>query len=237
MVKKYGLKTALGGVDLDVGRGEFLSLLGPNGAGKTTLLNILATLLKPTSGEVYVDGVDIKSNPERVRSRIGLISHSLFLYENLTALENLTFYGRMYSVRNARAKAAKLIADVGLELSLYETVDTFSRGMKQRLSIARSLMNDPLVLYLDEPFTGLDQHGRMMLSDILRSLRGGERTIVMATHDLEVSLALSDRMAILAGGRVAFQGETSGLSLNEIEGIYFRYVQQGPGHRLQRYNV
>ena len=217
----------MGGVDLDVGRGEFLTLLGPNGAGKTTLLKILATLLKPTSGEIYVDGVDIKSNPEQVRGRIGLISHSLLLYENLTALENLIFYGRMYEVEDARAKAVKLITDVGLELSISETVNTFSQGMKQRLSIARSFMNDPLVLYLDEPFTGLDQHGRRMLASMLGSFRRDGHTIVMATHDLERGLKLGDRTAILSAGRLVFQEEANKLDLDELERIYFRYAGEG----------
>ena len=220
-------------------KGEFLTLLGPNGAGKTTLLKVLATLLRPSSGEVYVDEVDIKSSPDKVRARIGFISDSLLLYENLTPLENLVFYGRMYRVENAKEKALKLIADVGLELSSSEPVKTFSRGMKQRLSIARSLINDPTILYLDEPFTGLDQHGRRMLGGILSSFHRDGRTLVMATHDLERSLRLGDRAAILNGGRLAFQGATGELDLDEFENTYFRYAggrttgerNDGPGSK------
>jgi len=148
IAKSFGNIRALEGIDLKVRKGEFLTIIGPNGAGKTTLIKIFSTLMKPTSGEGRIVGFNLGEEEENLRRNIGMLSHYTYLYENLTAYENLKFYGRLYEVKNIEEKIRRVIEEVGLEARLYDTVRTFSRGMKQRLSIARSIIHDPSLLLL-----------------------------------------------------------------------------------------
>src|SRR6266567_7376773 len=158
--KTYTFKPILRGIDLTVARGERVALLGANGAGKTTLLRILACLTKPVAGSALVAGLDCVREAQQVRHLIGFVAHQPYLYEDLTALENLLFFARMYSVQHAHERAVELLRRVGLERRQHERVSTFSRGLVQRLSWARALLHTPPLLLLDEPDTGLDQSGR-----------------------------------------------------------------------------
>jgi heme exporter protein A len=157
LVKRFGLKTVLRGVDFHVERGEFVALLGPNGAGKTTFLRILSTLARPSLGEVKVAGYRLPHEAAQVRARLGVVSHMPLLYGDLTAAENLEFYARMYGITNYQPRITEVLNLVGLESRRHDLVRTFSRGMQQRLAIGRAVLHDPEVMLFDEPYTGLDQ--------------------------------------------------------------------------------
>ena len=156
-------------INLKVKKGQFLTLFGPNGAGKTTLIKILSTLMRPTAGKFYINNYDVNEDPGEIRQSIGMISHSPLLYDELTPLENLQFYGKMFYVEPSKLDriAKDLIRKIGLHHRMYDRVETFSRGMKQRVSIARAIIHKPQVLLLDEPYTGLDQNASSLLEKIL----------------------------------------------------------------------
>ncbi|MFQ5811925.1 MAG: heme ABC exporter ATP-binding protein CcmA [Anaerolineae bacterium] len=223
LVKSFGGKMALDGVDLDVAEGEFLTLVGPNGAGKTTLIRILATLTRPTRGSVRVAGCDLTKQGNEVRRRIGLASHQTLLYDDLSAEENLRFYGRMYEVPKLEEGITALLQRVDLDHRRHDLVRTFSRGMQQRLSLARALLHDPAILLLDEPYTGLDQRAAEVLREVLISLAGRSRTVLMTTHNLERGLELCDRAAILVNGRIVHQADKSDLDVARFREAYSRY--------------
>ena len=223
LVKSFGSKAALRGVDLDVANGEALTLVGPNGAGKTTFIRILATLTRPSKGSVRVAGCDLARQGPEIRRHIGLVSHQAFLYGDLSAEENLRFYGRMYDVPELESSIRSLLQRVGLEHRRLDLVRTFSRGMLQRLSIARALLHNPALLLLDEPYTGLDQRAMEMLREVLTDLAGKSRTIVMTTHNLERGLEICDRAAILANGRIVYQAGKDDLDLASFRKAYRRY--------------
>ncbi|MSS73250.1 MAG: ABC transporter ATP-binding protein [Candidatus Latescibacteria bacterium] len=225
VTKTFGGTRALRGVDLTVTRGDFLSIFGPNGAGKSTLLGILSTLVRPTSGTVRVEGWDVREEAHRVRGRIGVISHQTLIYDDLTAWENLCFYGRMYGLSDLQGRVERALTQVGLAPRGHDRAGGFSRGMKQRLSIARSTLHDPSVLLLDEPFTGLDPSASDMLSGLLRTLKEGGRTVVMITHDIAHGLDLADRVALLVQGRWAYQGAAKDLNAAQLKATYERHAQ------------
>ena len=214
--KRYGRRDALRDVDLTVERGGFLTVFGPNGAGKTTLLRVLAGLASASSGTVTVAGADVREDPTPVRRAIGFISHNALLYPDLTAYENLRFYADMYGVGEARdedrtgrtarrdARIAELLERVELSVRRNDTVRTFSRGMRQRLSIARAILHRPRVLLLDEPHAGLDARAVGILDGLLAEIRA-EHTFVLVTHSPEVGLAPATQVLVLAGGRVVFR--------------------------------
>jgi heme exporter protein A len=176
--------------------------------------------MKPTSGEGRIAGFDLRKEEEALRKNIGILSHYTFLYENLTAHENLKFYGGLYEVENIEKEIKRVIEEVGLETRLYDTVRTFSRGMKQRLSIARSIIHDPSLLLLDEPYTGLDQWSNKRFKNILRGFHEEGKTIIMTTHNLSSSLELGDRVLILSSGKILHEQEVSGIDLEELERLY-----------------
>jgi heme exporter protein A len=205
LAKFFGDHAALRGVDLDVGKGERLTLVGPNGAGKTTLLRILATLSTPTSGSVQIAGLDLRERDREVRRKIGFLSHQPLLYDDLSGEENLSFYGRMYDVPDLGERIHDMLQQVGLEHNRRDLVRTYSRGMKQRLAIARAFLHYPPLLLLDEPYTGLDLQAAEMLDAVLQDVGTDSRTIVLTTHDLERGLAVGQRMAVLVKGRIVYQ--------------------------------
>ncbi len=226
LIKAFGSRAVLKGVDLDVAQGEFVTLVGPNGADKTTLMSVVSTLGKPTGGRVRVAGYDLADGASEARRQIGLVSHKTLLYDDLTAEENLRFYARMYDVPDAGARTETMLRQVGLWGRQRDPVRTYSRGMQQRLAIARALLHDPPVLLLDEPDTGLDQHAAAMLGDLLRQAGVlGRRTVLMTTHNLERGLELGDRVAILAGGRIAFQAARPELDAAGFRDAYQQYVK------------
>jgi heme exporter protein A len=221
ITKRFGHRLVLKGVDLEVAPGERIAIFGPNGAGKSTLLRILATVATPTSGRVEVVGVDPGEDPLEARRRIGVISHHPYLYDNLSARENLTFYGRMYDVPELEARIEKLAARVGLSPRLDDRVGTFSHGMHQRLAMARSVLHDPDVLMLDEPEAGLDQDALDLLASLLsESSSGRRRAAIVVTHHLDLGLTLSDRVLILVGGRFVFEAPSSELDAASVRTQY-----------------
>ena len=204
--KRYGRIEALRDVSLSLNAGTFLTLLGPNGSGKTTLIRILAALTHPTSGYVKLDKLDPKTHGNEVRKKIGVVSHHPFLYNSLTADENLMFYGQMFGIPHIKETVEHLLRDVGLFSRRYDLVRTFSRGMQQRLSIARALLHNPLILLLDEPYTGLDDTAVNIFQNILECLHHEGRTILLTTHNSELGLKQCDNVAILVNGRLVYSG-------------------------------
>jgi heme exporter protein A len=214
--KSFSLKPVLRGVDLFLDQGERMALLGANGAGKTTLLCTLAGLTRPDAGTVCIAGLDIEREAQQVRHLVGFVAHQPYLYDELTALENLLFFGRMYGVKKTHERATELLERVGLARRAGERAGTLSRGQLQRLALARALLHSPRLLLLDEPDAGLDEEGNELLEALLRehTERGG--TMLFTTHNLERALKFSDRVAMLGGGRVAYQQETRELELGGV---------------------
>ena len=224
LAKSFGNTRALSGIDLKVRKGDHLTIFGPNGAGKTTLIKLLSTLTKPSGGSALLDGLDIREAPGQIRSRLGVVSHSTFLYSNLTISENLRFYGRMYGVTNLEQRIREVISQVQLESRLHDRVGTLSRGMKQRVAIARAVLHDPLIMLLDEPDTGLDPHATMMMRDVLEPFTSGERTVVMTTHNLERGIEFADQVVILHEGRVAYQASGQEIDIASFRQTYDRCI-------------
>ncbi|RPJ27065.1 MAG: heme ABC exporter ATP-binding protein CcmA [Chloroflexi bacterium] len=200
LVKRFGLKTVLRGVDFEVQPGEFVALLGPNGAGKTTFLRILASLSRPSLGEVNIAGYKLPAQAAQVRARLGVVSHLPLLYGDLTAEENLRFYARMYNIPDYEARITEVLEMVGLETRRRDLVRTYSRGMQQRLAIGRAVLHDPDVMLFDEPYTGLDQDASSMLDEVLKTVAAQGRTVVMTSHDLARAEDLATRFDILSRG-------------------------------------
>ena len=225
LVKSFGATTALRGVSLSVPDGQFVTLVGPNGAGKTTLLRILATLSRPTSGAVKIGGHELPKGAEEARRSIGLVSHQTLLYGDLSAEENLRFYGRMYDVVDLDMRITQVLEMVGLAHRRRDPVRTFSRGMQQRLAIARAVLHRPSLMLLDEPYTGLDQDAAARLEAVMSSVGTEGRTVVMTTHDLERGLAVADRVVILTKGRVVFEAQRTELDASAFRDAYRQYTQ------------
>ncbi len=202
LVKRFGLKAILRGVDFEVQPGEFVALLGPNGAGKTTFLRILASLSRPSLGEVNVAGFRLPNEAAAVRSRLGVVSHLPLLYGDLSAEENLRFYGRMYGIPGLEGRITEVLEMVGLDLRRRDLVRTFSRGMQQRLAIGRAVLHDPDVMLFDEPYTGLDQDASSMLDEVLKTVAARGRTVVMTSHDLARAEDLATRFDSLSRGTI-----------------------------------
>ena len=228
ITKSFGVIRALQGIDLTLRHGEFLTIFGPNGAGKTTLIKILASLVRPTTGYFIIDRYNAREHGEEIRRLIGVISHHTFLYPQLTAHENLHFYGEMYDVPDLEHRIRELLAMVGLKHRAHDPVRTFSRGMQQRLSIARALIHDPPLLFLDEPYTGLDPHASELLRDLLLRLHDRERSIILTTHNLSRGLEMCDQVAIQVAGRIVFSAPKTTLDLETFPQLYFHYASQQP---------
>lgn len=224
LTKKFATFRALAGLDLQVRNGESVALFGPNGAGKTTLIRILTLGLKPSSGELRLAGMSPRSHDLEIRGRIGVISHQSFLYDDLTARQNLEFYAAIYGVEQPRRRAEELLEMVGLRHRADDAVGTFSRGMQQRVALARSLVHDPEIIFLDEPFSGLDPHAAGMLRRTLERLRSQRRTVFMVTHNLTQGLELSDRWLILDRGTLLDEGDSAQTDAAAFESAYFERI-------------
>ena len=220
LVKRFGMKTILRGLDFDVQPGEFVALLGPNGSGKTTFLRILASLSHPSLGEVYIAGFRLPHQAASVRARLGVVSHLPLLYGDLTAEENLRFYARMYGVQHLNERIDQVLEMVGLESRRQDLVRTFSRGMQQRLAIGRAVLHDPEVMLFDEPYTGLDQEASAMLDGVLRSVAAQGRTVVMTSHDLVRAEDLATRFDILSHGVVAASATRKAIGRSNLISFY-----------------
>jgi heme exporter protein A len=220
LTKSFGPRTALAGVDLSIGQGEFVTLVGPNGAGKTTLLRILATLTRPTSGTVRIAGHDPSREGRDARRRIGFLSHRTILYDDLTAEQNLRFYARLYDLSDADDRIDDLLEHVGLVLRRRDLVRTFSRGMKQRLALARAVLHRPSVLLLDEPYTGLDPGAAEVLTALLIQLAGEGCSILMTTHNLDRGLTLGQRVVLLSQGEIVLDEARVALDASDFSKTY-----------------
>lgn len=224
LVKTFGRRVVLRGVDLTINQGEFVTLMGANGAGKTTLMHMVASLSKPTAGQIFINGYRLSDSASQLRRFIGLVSHKTLLYDDLTADQNLRFYARMYDVPDASARIETVLKQVGLWGRQHDPVRTYSRGMQQRLAIARAILHNPPILLLDEPDTGLDQHASDMLGKLLSAVGVSQRTILMTTHNLERGLSLGDRVVILAKGKIAYDAGRRHVSLDDVREQYYKHV-------------
>ncbi|MFC1947085.1 ABC transporter ATP-binding protein [Chloroflexota bacterium] len=213
---------ALRGVDIDIAAGERVAVLGPNGAGKTTLLKVLSSAITSSSGEVTIRSNRLKDKNPEVRRYIGVVSHQTFLYQELTAYENFTFYCRMYDVPEKDQRIKEIVDKVGMTGRLHDRVSTLSRGMLQRLSIGRALLHNPEILLLDEPDTGLDWHSLSSLWEIINNEDGINRTIIFTTHNLNRGCALSNRVIIMNKGKIVHDVPSSELDAENIEETYTR---------------
>lgn len=226
LTKVFQDRKALDKVTFSLPEGAFLSIFGPNGAGKTTMLRILSTLARPTSGSVRVMGIDAKEEPDKVREHIGLISHNSMLYPDLTAFENLMFVANLYGIENPEARVREMLKAVELDHRRFDLVRTFSRGMTQRCSIARALLNDPDVVFLDEPYAGLDPHAVEIFDGLLDALREG-RTFVMVSHDLQKGFDACTHALVLARGKVVSYAAKEELDFSEFAQLYRETVGMG----------
>lgn len=199
--RSYGRRRALARVTLAADAGRVLGLFGPNGAGKSTLLNILATLLRPSQGQVSYGDHRVDNAGEALRARIGVLGHDLYLYPDLTAVENLTFFGQLYGVSHLSQRVAEALDLARLTDRADDRVGSFSRGLRQRLALERALLHGPRLVLLDEPFTGLDDASSRVLVGRLASLAESGTIIVMATHDFDTAEALVDDAVCIDRGR------------------------------------
>lgn len=221
--KFFGRTVALRDVSLRIEQGQRWAVFGRNGAGKTTLLRILATLMRPSRGEVCFGGKPLNGRESELRSRIGFLSHTTALYGDLTAEENLLFYARLHRIEKPRERIAALLRQLELEHRAREPVRDFSRGMQQRLGIARAFVHRPRILIFDEPYTGLDAPSAALLQDLIA--QAGEITLILTSHDLERGLALADHAAILDQGNLVEQEEVKPDGDTRIHQAYARWVQ------------
>jgi heme exporter protein A len=220
LTKSFNNHRALRDINLVVNQGESLVVLGPNGAGKSTLVKVLATIMKPTSGEIIINGLHHNKRTDEIRRQTGVVTHEPFFYNNLTTHENMEFYSRMYDIPNLKERIKEVVELVGMTSRLYERVGTLSRGMQQRLSIARALLHHPSVMFLDEPETGLDQQALAVLWKVVKGDEIKKRTIILTTHNLELGLDLSNSVVILSHGTIVYEQSQDSLNLNSLKQIY-----------------
>lgn len=202
LMKQADNKLILRGIDLTIHKGETVAILGPNGAGKSTLLKVLAVLMKPTSGTVQMNGWNLKKQQLKIKKILGYLPHSSLLYDHYSPLENLIFFGKLYGVDDVERRAVSLIKEVGLSFFLNEPVKNFSRGMIQRIAIARAIIHEPEVLLLDEPHTGLDQGAISILNNVIVSMKVKGTTTLMVTHDFKQAAEICDRIIIMKNGKI-----------------------------------
>jgi heme ABC exporter ATP-binding subunit CcmA len=224
--KVFGLVAVLDGVSLDIRAGEAVALLGANGAGKTTLLKILATLLRPTRGTATIAGHDVVRAPEAVRPLLGVVAHGAWVYDDLTARENLKFWATVGGLDARDEDLTTALAGVGLERAADARVRTFSAGMKRRLSLARVMLARPRVLLLDEPFAGLDQRARKWLEGRLEAMKAAGAALLMVTHSFGRELGIADRLAVLAGGRIALDTARGTLGPDDVQRLYAAHAEE-----------
>jgi heme exporter protein A len=222
--KTFGHFTALGGITLGVRRGEFVALFGRNGAGKTTFLKVAATLVRATHGKLAIEGVDIHEEPENARRHIGFLSHNTYLYKDLNPVENLRFFGRLYGTSHLEDRIQELLERVGLHHRKVDPVRSFSRGLHQRLGLARVMLHDPSVILLDEPYTGLDANAADTLNNILDESAAAGKTIILTTHDFEQGVRAATRAVIIDRGKIAFDAPARDSAVRDA---YSQYVRVG----------
>jgi heme exporter protein A len=222
--KQFGHFTALAGITMQVKRGEFVALFGRNGAGKTTFLKIAATLMRSSRGRLRIQGMDIDDDSAKVRSAIGFLSHNTYVYRDLSPIENLRFFARLYGMTNGDGRINELIERVGLKRRANDPVRSFSRGLHQRIGIARAFLHKPSLILLDEPYTGLDANAVQMLDELLDETVGAGNTVILTTHDFEQGIRSATRAAIVDRGRLVFFDDAHG---NAVRDAYSKYIRIG----------
>ena len=220
LTKSFGNRKVLRGLSLEIKPGEIVSLVGINGAGKTTLLRLLADLTQPDLGMIHYLDFTSRAEPARYRRNIGVVLHAPMLYGNLTAVENLRFFSRLYQVADREERIRHVLKMVNLGPRSCELVRTYSRGMQQRLAIARALLHDPALLLLDEPYTGLDQDSAAQFDTLVADAASTGRMVLMATHELERVCRISTRVDLLHAGRIAWSQSAEGLTSASLAEIY-----------------
>ncbi len=223
LIKTIGDKMILRGINLSIKKGESVAILGPNGAGKSTILKIIAGLIKATSGEVFIDGKSLKKDSYEIKQKIGFLAHNSFLYDHLTPLENLKFFGKLYGVKDVEAKAKQLVDEVGLSFFLHDPVRSFSRGMLQRIAIARAIIHDPEILLFDEPHTGLDQQAIKLLNEVILKMKANGSTVIIVTHDFQQAVQTCERVIIFRNGKLV---EDINNVSNNLELVTAKYAEQ-----------
>ncbi|MDR0514428.1 MAG: ABC transporter ATP-binding protein [Coriobacteriaceae bacterium] len=226
LTKTFGNRRAVDNLSFELPHGAFLSIFGPNGAGKTSLLRILATLSRATSGTVLIRGIDVRKEPDKARDHIGLISHNSMLYPDLTAEENLLFAAQLYGVADPAQRVSGLLEAVELKHRRLDQVRTFSRGMTQRLSIARALIHDPAVVFLDEPYSGLDPHAVEIFDGLIAAIRE-DRTSIMVSHDLQKGFNMCSHALVLAKGGMVLFDKRESLDYQDFSQVYAKTVGMG----------
>jgi ABC-2 type transport system ATP-binding protein len=216
--KSYGSVVAVDHVNLEIKSGEIFGIAGPNGAGKTTLVRILCTALRPDHGTVLVNGLDVKKCELEVKRLIGYLPEEPNLYERLTARRFLDFFGELYGVKSRGERIGEVLELVGLSERAENRISTFSKGLRHRLSLARAILHDPLILVLDEPTMGLDPAVAAHIRELVDEMRG-EKTVILCTHYMEEAEKLCDRMAILNRGSVAVIDTPAGIKEKAAKGI------------------
>jgi len=225
LTKTFGRFTALRSLSLSVSEGEFLTIVGRNGAGKTTFLKILSSIVTSYTGEVLLGGRNLKHADEATRRKIGFVSHESLLYKDLTVRDNLSFYARMYGVPDRDRKISEMIRKVDLDAKASVLASALSRGMKQRLSLARAFIHEPRVLLLDEPFTGLDERAAEILEDVLAGFKRSRGTVIMVTHDIDRGWTHADRVVVFEKGTVAREISTRETSPQKFKDDYRRILR------------
>ena len=223
--KAFDTRGVLRDIAIDIDRGQAVLICGINGAGKTTLLRIIAGLLQPDIGSVELCGYNIRKDPEKAKSQFGMISHKSMVYPELTVLENLSFFATLYGVKDSDTYITKLLQDVGLFSYRYDTASILSRGLLQRLAIARALVHQPVLLLADEPFTGLDAKACHHLITVLNEFTNNGGTIVMTTHDIDIGLQCCNRVVVLDKSNLIFDASTSDIDKERFLKDYISYAR------------
>jgi heme exporter protein A len=226
LVRRFSRLRAVDGITFDLQAGELLTIFGPNGAGKTTLLNILAGVMCPDEGQVLLDGNVVVGSERQWRKEFGLVTHQTMLYDRLTAVENLSFYSKLFNLEDSERRIWDAMEDLEVKEVANQPVGSLSRGFQQRIALARALLHDPKILLLDEPYIGLDLYASRLLRDLINQLKDGERTVVLVTHNFGQGLELADRIAIQVSGQFIFTGSSDGVELTEFEEFYCRKIEE-----------
>lgn len=224
--KSFSNRPVLKGISLDVEPGKFTVLSGGNGAGKTTFLKIIAKLMKPDDGVITIDGEDIWKESDAVRRNVGFLSHQIYLYDDLNALENLRFTARLFGLSDYNDRIEHLLRELHLYHRQYDPIKTYSRGMQQRLSLARALLHDPDILLLDEPFSGLDEAGIETFLTFIRQYQSEQKSAVIVSHNLQMGYELADELYILFKGEIGYHSEKSQVTYNEYHAEFRRLLEE-----------
>jgi len=224
--KSFSGRAVLEGINFRLTRGQGLGICGPNATGKTTLLKIAAGLMQPDEGVVEICGLDLQTETPEIKLMIGAIFHESMVYPQLTVAENLLFFARLYNIENSKGRIEKLLEETGLASCQHDAAGILSRGMTQRLAIARALVHNPVVLLADEPFTGLDSQASKYLVEILRNFKDGGGTIVMTTHNANLSIQCCEQVAVLDERKLIFSAAVSEIDTSEFAQDYLSYARK-----------